>query len=365
MEESEQRVKPEKNGFCKSFKQFDEHVRSHLIEDGKVAIFTHPTPDPDAIGSMMGMQFLFSQHYGKECDLFVAGEISHPQNRTMHNLLAPKLIPSEEFVPEDYCLKILVDVVPSNAGAPRSAQPFDIVIDHHVEQPTSDSGCGLFINLNTGSCCGTVYSILKHFDVKFQEDVDIDQRVATALIVGILTDTCNMLADRTTEYEHDAFRELFQFRDVECLTKIVKFKRPKLWVRAKASAVAEAQVVDGLAVVGLGLLEGKQQDLIADMADEMLTWEGVETSIVYALIDGAVVKGSVRSANPSTSAAKVCQDLGKERGGTGWGHSAMGGFLWNLGGWAISSAEEDEITEKVWSLLKERETHRIQRILRK
>ena len=70
---------------------FDVEKFKLLIENNsRVAIFTHPFPDPDAIGSMMGMKWMFSK-FGLPADLFYIGAISHPQNRSMVNLLDPEL----------------------------------------------------------------------------------------------------------------------------------------------------------------------------------------------------------------------------------------------------------------------------------
>jgi nanoRNase/pAp phosphatase (c-di-AMP/oligoRNAs hydrolase) len=115
--------------------------------------------------------------------MFIAGEISHPQNLTMEKLLAPKLIPIEECDPNNMTPVILVDTIPVNTGRASDIK-FDVVLDHHVEMPVINGDNYLFINLHTGSCCGTIYSLIKYYDAAFEEDVDYDQQVATALMVG-------------------------------------------------------------------------------------------------------------------------------------------------------------------------------------
>jgi nanoRNase/pAp phosphatase (c-di-AMP/oligoRNAs hydrolase) len=97
----------------------------------KAAIFTHASPDPDAIGSMMGMDWLL-QKMDVDADLFYSGAISHPQNRAFVNLLDPSLQDASKFVAADYDLTILVDAVPANACV--DGVKFDLVIDHHKEK---------------------------------------------------------------------------------------------------------------------------------------------------------------------------------------------------------------------------------------
>lgn len=346
------------------FREFIEQKTKSKIDNFKIALYTHPFPDPDAMASMMGLKWLLEKYYQSEVDMFISGEISHPQNINMYNLLGPKLIPAEQACPADYDIRILVDVVPSNAGTSTKIVEFDIVIDHHVEQVNGDYD-GLFINIHSGSCAATIYHLIKYYGETFEENEDADQRVATALMVGIATDTCNLMSDSTTEYDHDANKELFPFRDADALQKILQYKKHKVWVIKMAEAAMRASVKDSVAIVGLGLLTNTQRDLIATMADEMLRWEGVDTSITFAIVDGNRIEGSVRTMNPSVSAAKLSNDLGTERGGNGWGHSQKAGYRYNLGGMSFNQIDDENIQFKTWELVNEKESIRIERILKK
>lgn len=352
------------NGSSKSFAQFKEAIEAKLTPGGKVCVHTHPFPDPDAIASMMGIKWLLEKVYDTEVDMFASGEVSHPQNINMVNLLGPKLIPAEQCCPSEYVLRILIDVVPSNAGTAGKLVEFDIVIDHHVEQTNSEFD-GLFINMHMGSCAATVYHLAKFYGESFEEDNDVDQIVATALVIGIATDTCYCQNDGTTEYDHDASKELFPYRDPEAIQKILKYKKNKFWVKAMAEAAQRAVFKENVAIVGLGLLTAKQRDLIAVMADEMLTWDGVDTAIVFAIVDGDRIEGSVRTMNPAISAAKLCNELGTDRGGNGWGHSKKAAYKYNLGGMSIDSADDDNIQQKTWNLADEREVLRVERVIKK
>lgn len=333
-------------------------------DKSKVAIFTHASPDPDAIGSMMGMVWFFKKEFGLDSDCFYGGGISHPQNMAMCNLLDPGLRLFEEYKENDYGIKVLVDTVPSNADVGDSQVEFDIVVDHHKENP-GGSFKGLYINLAAGSACGTVFEIIKEFQNSFDSNSDYDTRVATALMVGIITDTENMMSDDTTEYEFDAYWKLFEFRDSISLKQIVKFKRPKAWIDAKAAASATATIdSDGVAVVGMGVIPTKQRDLISDMADEMVQWSSVETSISFALIDGDRIEGSVRTNNASISVPELCKILGGKHG-TGGGKLGKGAYKYDLGGLSIEEDDEDNTKIKAWEFINEKETKRIFRSIKK
>ena len=324
----------------------------------KVAMFTHATPDPDALGSFMAMTWLLS-HYGCESHGFYFGEVSHPQNMAVVNLLDPGVYPIEQYKPDDYDLRVLVDTVPAHAGIGDIKIKFDLVIDHHKDPANGE--CGLLINFNAGSCCATIFNIIEELGYKF-DDNDRDKRIVTALMAGISTDTDALMSEETTEYEFSAWRKLFDFRDPEALKKIVNYKRPKFWVNTEAEAVQSTVVTDGVGIVGLGIIPAKHRDVIADMSSRLVTWEEVHTGIVFALVDGNRVEGSVRSTNVSVIVPDLCRKLGGKHG-QGGGRRGKGAYRYELAGASVEEEDDDETRQKMWELYQDKETKRIRRIL--
>ena len=73
----DRKEEPPKRGresiLAKTRKFLGEKIKVALTEKGvaKIAIFTHPSPDPDAIGSQMGLTWLLRKAYdGVELDCF-------------------------------------------------------------------------------------------------------------------------------------------------------------------------------------------------------------------------------------------------------------------------------------------------------
>ena len=324
----------------------------------RIAIFTHPHPDPDAIGSMMGLKWLFSK-FGTSTDLFYTGAISHPQNRSMVNLLDPDLQPIESYQSENYSLKVTVDCIPENAGCPNGDCTFDIVIDHHKDSPKNFDG--LYINFKAGSACATIFAIIEHLNLEFDEERD--SRIATGMMIGITTDTEFLMSDDCSIYEFNAWSKLFPFRDPVLLKQIVNFERPKFWTEAKALACSTATVEESVGVVGMGVIPAKHRDMIADMADEMVTWEDVNTAIVFALVDGNRIEGSVRTKASSVSVPALCQTLAGKHG-KGGGKLGKGAYKYDLAGAALDEEEDEDIKKKAWELFEDKETRRVFRTIR-
>jgi nanoRNase/pAp phosphatase (c-di-AMP/oligoRNAs hydrolase) len=333
--------------------------------DEKVAIFTHVMPDPDAMASMMGVKWMLD-HLSVESEAFYLGSVSHPQNLAMVNLLDPQMKPVDQFVKKDFKYCMMVDCLPDgpNSGAPDvPLSDFSLIIDHHRVDPSDFKG--IYINLKNGSCAGSIYHLIKIMNLTFDEDNARDRKVATALMVGISTDTDNLLADSSTEYEFEAYWHLFDKRDTNALKEIVKYKRPKFWIDKKAEASKDAIIGDdGIAVVGVGLLPEKHFNLIADMADEMIQWASVETSVCFAIINGEKLVGSVRSVNSSLNVNDFCDLLGG-KDGSGGGRDGKGSYTYSMQGLAIEDDDDDETKDQMWDTINQKETKRIFKMMKK
>lgn len=339
-----------------------EKFKSLIGGFNKSAIFTHPFPDPDAIGSMMGMKWIFSK-FGISSDLYYSGAISHPQNRSMVNLLDPELILADSFkCGENNILKVLVDSVPNNAGISCDSEIiFDLIIDHHKESPVNFEG--MFINLKAGSACATVYELIDKLELSFDEDNQIDAKVATAMMVGITTDTENLMSDDCSDFEFEAWSKLFPFRDSVLLKQIVNFERPKFWIDSKATACSNAVVEESVGVVGMGSIPAKHRDMIADMADEMVTWEDINTAVVFALVEGNRIEGCVRTKASSLSVPALCLELGGKYG-KGGGKLGKGAYRYELAGASLDEDDDEEIKQGSWQLFEKKEIKRVFKIIR-
>jgi nanoRNase/pAp phosphatase (c-di-AMP/oligoRNAs hydrolase) len=336
-----------------------------LIKDAKtVAVFSHSYVDPDAIASIMAIEWICNKiNPNVETMGFFDGVISHPQNVAMVNLLDPKIQSIVEYDPKNWDLKILVDTVPLNAGVGNNQISFSIVVDHHKEIPNGGFS-GLFINLKAGSCCGTIYHLMKSLNFEFNDEIDNDVKVATAMLVGISTDTESLMSDDASNYEFDAWSELFGIRNSAVLRKIINFEVPKFWIEHKASAVEKAVVDEGVGVVGIGVIPSKHRDMIADMADNMVSWEDVHTAVVFAIVDGNEIVGCVRSRNASVMVSQLCKVLATKHG-SGGGKLGKGAYHYSLGGTAFEEEEDETTKQEIWRVLNSKETKRILRVISK
>ena len=335
-----------------------------LTDTNTIGIFTHRFPDPDAISSMMALKWVIQQLTGiKVIELLYEGKISHPQNQVLDNLLEPNLRNVDEIEDAVYTKNFLVDTIPDNAGVGKFKNiRFDLVIDHHKEPPKIDTDH--YCNLHAGSCAGTIYEIIKSYELEFDPDSEIDKRIVVGILVGIATDTDTLCSPDTTKIDVDAWAQLLEYRDPDILARILNYEKPKLWVEKKAEIFSQVKPIEGLAIVGIGPIDNKHRDLIADIADDIRSWEEVNTAIVFALIDGSRIEGSVRSCNSSISVPNISRELGTGKGGTGGGKAGKGAYTYSLGGSSIDKHDSQEVAELTWALFDRKERERIFKIIK-
>ena len=89
---------------------------SNLDEGASVAVLTHPSPDPDCLGGAAGISLALSEAYSLNTKIFHYGEVSHPQNKSMKNVLRIQLADGRDFKPEDFQAIVVIDTDVEGSG---------------------------------------------------------------------------------------------------------------------------------------------------------------------------------------------------------------------------------------------------------
>lgn len=328
----------------------------------KAAIFTHARPDPDAIGSQMAISHLLLTAHDIESTCFVDGDISHPQNKVAVQLLDPHLVPVKQYKPDDFALKVLVDSIPKHAGTGGHDVNFDVVVDHHKELPNGDFE-GLFIHHHSGSCAGIIYGMLVDENIVWDDADEEHVKVATAILVGIITDTNFCTKPDTTARDFLAQQGVFGIADQTFVRSIVKFEWPMSWVKLLGVAINEHETFDGIAVVGLGILKPEQHDAVAAIADAMLSWGNVKTAVAFAYFQPDYVSGCLRTKDQTIEVHALCAALGGKHG-QGGGKSMAGRYEKPLGAFEFTTDEGQDVMLRWWDIQKEREISKILQVLK-
>ncbi|HEY1269821.1 MAG TPA: bifunctional oligoribonuclease/PAP phosphatase NrnA [Candidatus Binatia bacterium] len=286
-----------------------EIIRGLFREKDKINILLQHDPDPDAIGSALALRELLGRNRATT-PIVTFGEVTRPENLAMIRLLEIQI---ERVNPTDLhadgAKLALVDVQP-----PYFEQPLgrvDLVVDHH---PKRAPFTARFADLRTDyGATSTIFT-----DYLRAAGMEPSQRLATALLYGIKTDTL-FLERGSHMIDVEAFSFLYPFANRALIAKMERPALPREDLEALGRALSKLQLEDGVAVIHMG--EVKREDVIPQMAEFSLQIEGVEWGIVSGLSDNRVVI-SARNVGYVKSAGDIMKRLYDDIGSAG-GHRAM------------------------------------------
>ncbi len=156
-----------------------QEVARYLSEQDDFIVVGHENPDPDCLGSMLGLYFGLTG-LGKRCRVVSADPV--PSDLSWPGLERIEHIPTG-FTPNESCV-IVVDCEPDRTGSisegVKSAKRL-VNIDHHQR----DRGIGdlVYVEPAEAATAMIIYRLLLKLDVA------LDQKIATAIYGGILGDT--------------------------------------------------------------------------------------------------------------------------------------------------------------------------------
>ena len=285
-----------------------ERIRSLFGED-KLYILLQHDPDPDAIGSALALRELLGRKRATT-PIVTFGEVTRPENLAMIRLLDVQIDRiTYDDLHKDGTRLALVDVQP-----PYFDQPLgnvDLVVDHH---PKRTGFKARFTDLRT--TYGATSTIFTEY--LRAAGMEPSQRLATALLYGIKTDTL-FLERGSNLADLNAFTFLYPFANKAMIARIERPALPREDLEALGRALSRLQLENGVAVIHMG--EINREDVIPQMAEFCLQIEGVEWGVVSGLVkDREVI--SVRNVGSVKSAGEIMKKLYDDIGSAG-GHRAM------------------------------------------
>ena len=218
-----------------------ERIRS-LFGEKKVHILLQHDPDPDALGSALALRELLGRNR-ITTPIVTFGEVTRPENLAMIRLLDIQIDRiTYEDLHKDGAQLALVDVQPPYFDQPLGR--VDLVVDHH---PKRTAFKARFADLRTN------YGATSTIFTEYLRSIGMEpsQRLATALLYGIKTDTLflergSILADLS------AFTFLYPFANKVMITRIERPALPREDLEALGRALSRLRLDNGVAVIHMG-----------------------------------------------------------------------------------------------------------------
>jgi nanoRNase/pAp phosphatase (c-di-AMP/oligoRNAs hydrolase) len=280
-----------------------------------MTVLTHDHPDPDALASAWCLCLLAHKVAGTKARIVYGGIVGRRENRTMLDSLE---VPAAPIRPGDLdgpCVA-LVDTQPpfrnNRFPFPKRRRP-DIVVDHHPKSPDTAARLAV-IDTSVGATTTILAEALTFAGVK------PTRHLATAVVYGIGSETQN-LGRETSPRDAAAYTTFLPRANLNILWRITNPRRPASFFANLARGIRGAFV--WREVIGVHLRELPTPDRVAQMADFLLTHEGMRWSVVTGRYGGRL-HVSLRTTSEVQHAGRALKQIlgGGNRAG---GHRMIAG----------------------------------------
>ena len=324
-------------------------------KDKPFFVCSHDNPDPDSLSSAYGMMKILNFLGVENVSIYYCGEISHPQNKAMQLVLDMPVKKWSKNLEHDNkdAIFVFVDCCNKQKNMSITNEP-SIVIDHHKCNPT---GKCIFIHDDVGACATLITDLLLSLPPQengeqkiysFDPDSEDIKEIATALAIGIKTDTLDFRSENTNDDDYRAYKTLSKFLSDDKFHKIINYELPPYIFDAEETAWKNKVSKPPNLITGLGFVEEGRGDCIPYLADKMMRLQGIQTVLVFA-----IVGSSLRASARTNSSSIDCQNLLNEVFGEGNGgaKSGSGGAYVRFNLFDINDMEDTE-KKQLWDLTK-------------
>jgi nanoRNase/pAp phosphatase (c-di-AMP/oligoRNAs hydrolase) len=275
-------------------------IFGELDKDSIVGILVQRSPDPDCLGAAAGFAVLLKEEFGLSSKIYHLGEISHPQNKSMKNILHITLEDGNEFNADGLSATVVLDTDLYSTGFKGDKfTKVNVRIDHHLMD--RDDEPDLLDVRMVGSTCSIIWDYLNSYNIVLEEYSD----VATAMILGIKTDTLDFTSANSSELDMEAFRSLLPYVNKEALARVTKFPLPKEIFELEALAYKNKTERGTTLVSFVGELTEHSRDIISTIADRFARMAGINTVVIMAIINDHL-QASVRSDDARVDVNEFC-----------------------------------------------------------
>ena len=304
-----------------------------LLSGGEeLTIVCHNNPDPDCLASALALGRIAAHAGIDERRILYSGDISHQQSRAFVNLLEIDLtqfdIETVRDRAEDSLVAFVDHSVPGVNNEVPEDVPVDVVVDHH---PTEGIDARFVDHREAVGATATILTEYVH-----ELGVEFDETLATGLLFAIRRETLGFLRG-VTRAEYEAAATLHDHADADMLRRLSNPAVSGATVDAIADAVENRTVRGSVLITHVG--RTSERDALPQAADYLATLEGVETAVVFGIVDDEI-ELSARSTDSRIHVANVLHDVFADVGSAG-GHREMAGGQVPLGVFADLTGSEE------------------------
>ncbi len=310
-------------------------------------------PDPDAISAAMAYKMI-AERYDIQAEIIYSGTISHQENLALVRLLEIEMTRfSDDIKLADYDHSIFLDNQGTTTALTERLEAAGvsplIIIDHHEVQGIIHAE---YTDIRPMSATATMMAqYIQEGLVRLEEGREDSQRLATALMHGLRSETEGLVRARPDDFAAAAF--LGRFVNEEMLRAVLRVNRSRAVMEVILTALSRRTINNGYSFAGIGYIRAEDRDAIPQAADFLLTEENVHTAVVYGIVTGAreAVIGSLRTSKLTLDVDFFLKDVfGADTRGRyyGGGRHGAGGFEIPIG--FLQAADDDQQLQLKWQV---------------
>lgn len=326
-----------------------ERFLAGLAEFRRVTLVSHVQPDPDSLGSMVGLSYLIETCLDLPTTLTIDGQIARAENRAMVSTLGIPLTPIEDVDWSDDNAVVMVDSQPKTGRHSFNGE-VDVwgVIDHH-QTPGELAGIPfLDIRRAVGATCSLVTRYL------VEQELDIPQRIATCLYYGIESELSGYPREASA-LDESALQLLFPLADKDVIAQIRNAPLPDAFFETLLHALQSSFIYDKLLISWINDLPNPE--LAAQVVDFLIRHEEIQWAVCAGVCDDQLIL-SVRTNQSRAQAGEILRQVVARLGGKAGGHDRRAGGFIPLASTSPSAIEEvqGEFRRRLLRALKIEET---------
>jgi nanoRNase/pAp phosphatase (c-di-AMP/oligoRNAs hydrolase) len=322
-------AKVEKEGGPRLSRRSDQFLTG-LQDASAVTFISHVYPDPDSLGSMIGLAHLVETCLGKSTRLTRDGLVSRAENQAMVELLGIELEPIETLRPAAGEAVVMVDSQP-NTGRHNLDPETSLyaVIDHHDTPGDLEGISFVDVRRGLGATCSIVTSYL------MEQEIALPPRLATGLLYGIETELSGYPREASA-LDDGALLYLYPLADKDLLARIRNARLPQSYFECILQALQSSFIYDRLIISWVNELP--QPELAAEVVDFLIRFEEVDWAVCAGVYQDQLVL-SVRAAGRGQRAGEMLRQVVGKLGKAG-GHDRRAGGTIILTSTAPSAVED-------------------------
>ncbi len=266
---------------------FNKNIQQIIEKQNKLNIVITQV-DPDAMASGFAIKYILSKVYKfTNVEIYICGNISHPQNKTIanyFNLISQMKNIKEIETDKPFGFVDSHDLIDSRLSIELNPENLFFIIDHHRGEVSKllNKNCSIWID-EVGAASTLITELIQSCEISFEEEASY---IYNLLALGIYTDTKSLVSATTRDMA--AFSYLRGYLDPLDIARFISYPQPSSYFKNLCQSLSSFHQKESKGIASLGFISKNERDDLSSIADMLLRREGINFVAVWGIIEDTV-----------------------------------------------------------------------------